>query len=329
MNFCGQCGAPREPGTRFCVNCGSPFVGAESSPVTPPSPKSASPHQQWERLQESWWISGCFNVESGNGSVKSRYFPYCECHLDPAMVGQWVCPDCGRTSVTSITFPTGHGDGVYPVFALEDSEGQSSGAIAFFTERWAVGVEDKSLSPSQIATEARPIWIGTMQAQGRVLFSEAGAGIDDSDVSVDLDIQDMPHEVFAWIGEVPTLASAGITPSRRPIALGVYRPDLASALGNIADVDHSPKAWDAYRPWNTMMWQVMSHLAPEWSRAAMYNFGDDTNRGAQDRAVSWLLQAAAHGDLQAQSQLGSLWGSTDPEAIAYRRELLSWRGQFG
>lgn len=328
MNFCGQCGAAREPGTRFCVNCGSPFVGAEASPVTQPSPQGASPQQQWERLQASWWLSGSFNVESGNGAVKTQYFPYCECHLDPQMVGEWLCSECARSSMTSITFPTGHGDGVYPVFTLVDFDGQPSGAIAFFTEKWALGIEDNSLAPGQIPSEASPIWIGTIHGQGQLLFSEAGTGIDDSDVTVDVKLAEVPHEVFAWIGEVPTLVSSGITPSRRPVALGVYRSDLATALGELVSVERAPIAWESFRPWNTMMWQVMSHLAPQWSRAAMYNYSDDLKRGAQDRALSWLLQAAVHGDEQARAQLGTLWSSTDPETAAYRRELLAWRGQF-
>lgn len=166
--------------------------------------------------------------------------------------------------MTSIRIPTGHGDCVYPVFTLVDFDGQPLGAIAVFTEKWALGIEDSSLAPAQIPSEASPIWIGTIHGQGQLLFSEAGAGMDDTDVTVDVHLTEVPHEVLAWIGEVPTLVSSGITPSRRPIALGVYRPGLARALAEVVPVDRSPIAWEPFRPWNTMMWQVMSHLAPQW-----------------------------------------------------------------
>lgn len=328
MNFCGQCGAAREPGARFCVQCGSPLGGSVGPGGNPVGVPDTSPQEMWARLQTFWWNSGNFNVESGNGAVKTQYFPYCECHLDPAMIGVWSCPECGRTSATSLTFPTGHGDGVYPVFTLEDSAGHPSGAIACFTQKWAIGLDDKSLSPSQITSEASPIWVGTVRADGRLLFSEAGAGRDDSDVTVDVAIQDEPHDVIAWIGEVPTLVSAGISPSRRPIAFGVYRPDLASALAGITHVERSPDAWAIYRPWNTMTWQVMSHRAPQWSLAARLNHDEDMRRGSRDRALSWLLQAALHGDESARAELGNTWGSVDPATTAHRRQLMEWRGQF-
>jgi hypothetical protein len=216
---------------------------------------------------------------------------------------------------------------VYPVFVLEDANSRVTGAIAFFVPDWALGVEDKSKEPARIADVARPVHIGEIDTPGALLFNEAHTGHDSTDMTVDVDVPPGRYEVIAWLGEVPMLRENGMEPFVRPIAVGVYGTDLVSALDGEFIVDRDPAAFEAYRPWNTMMWGVMGHKAPEWGRAARYNHADDTKRGEQERATSWLLQAAVHGDADAQDSVAHILHALDPATSERRTRLLAMRGQ--
>jgi hypothetical protein len=77
-----------------------------------------------------------------------------------------------------------------------------------------------------------------------------------------------------------------------------------------------------------MTWGVMSHREPAWRTAAGYNYRDDHSRLATQRALSWMLQAAIHGDPEALEIAGPMLNSTDPSVVARREELLAERGQW-
>lgn len=146
-------------------------------------------------------------------------------------------------------------------------------------------------------------------------------------MTVDVEVPAGRYEVIAWLAEVPTLRERGMEPLVRPIAMGVYGDKLVAALDSVAPVDRSLGAFDEYRPWNSMMWGVLSHIEPAWGRAARFNYHDDNARGAADRAISWMLQAAVHGDAEALPEAIALLNATDPGSAAERDRLLGMRGQ--
>lgn len=318
--FCVQCGTARPEGARFCGQCGWAFPEV----AIPRAGTSVGP-STWSSMQSSWWISGCFNVESGSGTVSTAYFEGCDCHTIPRDAAP--CSICGRTRSSAEEFATGQGDGVYPVFVLEDSARHATGAIAFFVPDWALGVEEKSKAPEGIAEVAKPVLVGAIETPGMLFFSDAYTGFEDTNITVDVEVPAGQYEVIAWLAEVPILREHGIEPFVRPIAVGVYGAALMSALGQVARVDRDPATYEMYRPWNTMMWGVMSHKEPGWATAARYNYADDTKRGDEERATSWMLQAAMHGDDAAMRVVADLLAATDHNSLALRQRLLAMRGQ--
>lgn len=342
QKFCGECGVTRAVGANFCGECGARFAVAAASPASAGLPLTkASPGDglgraglttsagevggAWDSLQAKWWISGCFNVEGGSAAVGTRYFEGCDCYMAPR--DDSPCSLCGRSRETSQDCISGHGDGVYPVFLLEDRSGRASGAIAFFLEDWALGVENKSKKPADILRAARPVLVGSIVCEGQLMFNDAYTGFDDRNVTVDVAVPAGRYEVIAWIAEVPTLRANDMMPFDRPVAMGVYSAELATALAASVTVDRDPQSFEVFRPWNTMTWGVMSHRVPDWGKAAMYNYRDDLARHATGRATSWMLQAAVHGDQDAQAIVGTVLASTDPSVVEERRALLTLRGQ--
>ena len=311
----GSGGTP-EPLRSFSVEDRGPDDGVVSY--------DAGSEQSWGRLQSSWWISGCFNVESGNAAVSTRYFESCECHSAPP--AETPC-ECGRNAHNTEVCTSGHGDGVYPAFVLEDPAGRATGAIAFFVGDWALGVEEKSMAPKGIARIAVPVRVGVIDTPGTLLFNDPWTGFNDSNISVDLAVPPGRYEVISWLAVVPSLREHEMEPFIRPIAMGVYGSELVAALDAVMLVDRDPAAFESYRAWNTMLWGVMAHQFPEWRKAVQYNYKDDDSRGAHDRATSWLLQAALHGDEDSAEAVAGLLQSNEPSDIARRNELLSMRGQ--
>ena len=329
MERCNNCGEEVRVGARFCGRCGhSPPSHQGNIHVTARLKRHEeliATNATWQDLQKSWWISGCFNVESGFGAAQDRYYPYCECYL--SVPPEPRCDVCGRTNTTSLAFPTGHGDGVYPVFVLEKATGMTTGAIAFFTAEWSAEVEDKMRAPAQILRHAKPVRVGILESSGQVLFSEVCTGFDDPNVTVDVSLASGSYEVIAWIGEVPTLRDAQIEPRYRPIAVGVYGVELQRALDAVTSVDRDPNSWRQFQPGTAIGWQVLSNIVPEWPRALNYNYHDDVKRRDTARAMSWMLQGAIHGDDECYDLAVDVLESTESHVVAYRNQMLAWRGQ--
>lgn len=216
---------------------------------------------------------------------------------------------------------------MYPVFVLEDETSRVTGAVAMFTEEWALGVENKSKSPQALAFDAQPVWVGTIDSPGLVLFNEAITGWNDRNVTVDVQLPAAHYEIIAWLAVVPILRDNGMDPFVRPIALGVYGPDLVMALDAVAQVDRSPHALDPYRPWKILAWPVMAHMEPRWQDALRYNFHDDSQRGDNDRALSWLLQGEIQQDPSSIDALTKLQHNGLSLSNDLRKELLKQRGQ--
>ena len=55
--FCGNCGHPREAGSRFCVDCGSPFSDSvEAMQIVPPSEPPVAPADWYQGLDGKLWF---------------------------------------------------------------------------------------------------------------------------------------------------------------------------------------------------------------------------------------------------------------------------------
>lgn len=325
MRFCGQCGTARVAGARFCIACGAPFGDAAPTGSARSAPESASA-SAWEALQQTWWLSGSFNVEGGSVAVSTFYgAEWCDCLMGPR--DHTPCETCGKTPSTAVGCMTGAGDGVYPVFVLEDAAGQRSGVMAAFEEQWAVGIENRTRHPASIAAAAKPVHFGTITCDGLLLFNDAGTGMDDRNVTVDVAVPAGEYAVIAWLAEMPVLREHGMEPAVRPVALGVYGTALAAALNAVASPDRRAETVEALQPWTTMMWPVLSHREPRWVDAATYNVDEDARRGDQDRATSWLLQAALHGHQPSRARVERLLTATDAATVTERNRLLAMRGQ--
>ena len=123
------------------------------------------------------------------------------------------------------------------------------------------------MAPADIVRMARAVWVGTIDCEGQLMFSDSFTGLDDQNVTVDVEVPARRYDVIAWIAEVPTLRANGMAPLDRPVAMGVYNTELIGALDAATVVDRGPQAFDAFRPWNTMTWGVMSHQVPQWGKS--------------------------------------------------------------
>ena len=319
--FCGQCGTERAGQARFCISCGAAFA-TEATSVDTQVPRETT---QWERLQTFWWIAGSFNVEGGNAAVSSQYFEGCDCYALPRDGGP--CSLCGRDDANSQTCASGQGDGVYPVFVLEDSTHRVHGAVAAFVEEWALGIENKSKSPKELADHASPVRVGAIETSGTVLFNEAITGWNNRDITVDVSLPAGHYEIVAWLAAVPVLQANGMEPFIRPIALGVYGRELMAALDSVTRIDRDPAAFEPYRPWNILTWPVMAHREPRWQDALRYNYHDDSKRGDRQRALSWLLHGELHDDPFSITTLAQLRQDGLSLTEAQNQDLLLQRGQ--
>jgi len=74
-NKCPSCGAPYQPGQRFCLQCGAPL----GQPAAQPAPE----------------VQSCPNCHAAV-PAGSRFCPFCGAHLEPAAPQTSVCVSCGK-----------------------------------------------------------------------------------------------------------------------------------------------------------------------------------------------------------------------------------------
>ena len=312
--FCTNCGTPLVPTHRFCGGCGTQIAVA---PQQTPSPDA------WYALQAQWEIRGNFNVEGGSASYANQIFDWCDCENDTVE----AC-DCGRAAGAYVAVTSGAGDGVYPVFRLSDERGEPSGAIAMFEQSWATETEAKTKQPADLVAVAQPVYAGSILVTDVAYVSDATAGWNQDYAIVDIELPPGEYQVIAWQADMEVLREAGMTPTRRQIALGLYRPELVAALEVIAPPDRSFESQIAMTSPHRMMDQVLAHHMPRWADACMYNAQEASDRLEDEIAESWLLHAAIHGHQPAIDLLkpGYL-ESTAPLDVARRTRLLAMRGQ--
>jgi len=315
--FCTQCGSSISFDHKFCSDCGAPIL-ASAVVVAAASP--------WNTLQADWEIRGNFNVEGGSASVGTRIFEWCDCEGD-VEVGRF-CGACGRGDGNYVSMTSGAGDAIYPVFRLLSADGTQTGAIAMFEERWAVDTEAKTRRPADLITHARPVFAGSLTVEHAIYASEATAGFDGSYALVDIELPPGEYEVIAWQAEMDGLKELDMQPFLRQIALGVYSRPLVEALEQVMPPDRRPEAGEELKSRKHMFDQVMAHKEPRWADACKYNAREDAQRGEEDRAQSWLLQAAIHGDQAAAALLpANFLESLHTLDVARRERLMAMRGQ--
>ena len=268
----------------------------------------------WWGLQADWELRGNFNVEGGSASFATQIFEQDDDERDDG-------------SANFVETVSGGGDGVYPVFRLLDEQGNRTGAIAMFEERWAVGSENRTVNPADLVGGAMPVLAGFLDVTDIVYVSDSHACMGKSNAIVDIELPAGRYHVIAWLAEMDFLKQYNMEPFTRPIALGVYCGNLATALTTVMAVDARPETVASLRADNFWYAMVTCHSQPRWADALRYNAREDAERGEDERSLSWSLQAAVHGD---ESALNSreLLDSTNPLYIAMRRRLLAMRGQF-
>ena len=267
----------------------------------------------WWGLQADWELRGNFNVEGGSASFATQIFQD-EDERDDG-------------SANFVETMSGGGDGVYPVFRLLDEQGHRTGAIAMFEERWAVGSENHTVKPADLVDGAMPVLAGFLDVTDIVYVSDSYACTGDSNAIVDIELPAGRYHVIAWLAEMDILKQYNMEPFTRPIALGVYCSQLATALTTVIAIDARPETVASLLGDNNPFATVMANKERRWADALRYNAREDAERGEDERSLSWSLQAAVHGD---ESALFSreLLDSTNPLDIAKRRRLLAMRGQF-
>jgi hypothetical protein len=315
--FCPECGTPLDAHHKFCVGCG------KAAPEPTVTMAEVGP---WAALQAEWKIRGNFNVESGAAAFGNRIFEWCDCE-GFTDYGQF-CGACGRGSTNYVAVTSGSGDGVYPIFRLSDTDGNHTGAVAFFEGGWAEGIEDMSRRPADLIASAKPVYAGSLTIDGLIYASEATAGWDCDYALVDVELPPGEYEVIAWQAEMDILKEHEMEPYTRQIALGVYSQELVNALENVMPPDRRDESREAMASRNCGLVQVLSHKEPRWADACMYNAREDADRGEEDRANSWLLHAAKFGHIKAANALPPNYlESMAPLDVARRARLLLMRGQ--
>lgn len=315
LKLCVKCGTSVTASQRFCGNCGAE-IAIEAALSTS--------NDEWRFLQSEWRLRGNFNVEGGAACYSTQIFDVCDCENTSTT----ACTYCGRSAGKYVAVTAGAGDGVYPVFQLVNENGDVTGAIAVFEQSWAIGMENDTNAPSNIASVAKPISAGLVSVTERVYVSDASSGWNSRDALVDVDLPPGTYEAIAWQADMDILRERGMEPFRRQIALALYSVDLIQALEGVSIPDRRPQAQTEMSSASRMFDQVLAHQTPRWADACMYNFQEDYDRGEVDRAESWLLQAAIHGHSAAVESISpDLLSPVEPLDIARKLRLLGMRGQ--
>lgn len=143
--------------------------------------------------------AGFFNVEGGDAALSTSYFPWCDSCLELLGPALSPCEECGRGPGKFIRIPAGDGDGVYVVFEIFEVARPKFGvgAIVIFDHRYGIAdairdpilqqrlpIVSKDLFENQLS--AFGVALGSLEPTNQILFSDANAGTDSRDASVDV-----------------------------------------------------------------------------------------------------------------------------------------------
>lgn len=154
--------------------------------------------------------AGFFNVEGGDAALSTSYFPWCDSCLEFLGPALSPCKECGRGPGKFIRIPAGDGDGVYVVFEIFEAARPkfSVGAIVIFDHRYEIAdavrdpilqqrlpIVSKVLFKNQLS--AFGVALGSLEPTNQILFSDANAGTDSRDASVDVRFE-VPQALTAY-----------------------------------------------------------------------------------------------------------------------------------
>ena len=166
---------------------------------------------------------GFFNVESGGFSIANGFYESCDCVVDNFRNSE--CKECGRgKNLSSVTFPSGDGDGIYVAFAIvlpserPGEEDLTVGLIAVFDYQYEIAnfvrksIENGVLPefPMEIAakfSDNLALTIGSLQVEKTLLIGEKSFSIDGDHAVVDFpDAIPGKYTCVAYCEEVSTTA---------------------------------------------------------------------------------------------------------------------------
>lgn len=154
--------------------------------------------------------AGFFNVEGGDAALSTSYFPWCDSCLEFLGPALSPCEECGRGPGKFIRIPAGDGDGVYVVFEIFEAARPKFGvgAIVIFDHRYGIAdairdpilqqrlpIVSKDLFENQLS--AFGVALGSLEPTNQILFSDANAGTDSRDASVDVRFE-VPQALTAY-----------------------------------------------------------------------------------------------------------------------------------
>jgi hypothetical protein len=166
---------------------------------------------------------GFFNVESGGFSITNGFYEPCDCSVEN--FGNSLCQECGRgKNQSSVTFPSGDGDGIYVAFAIvlpgqqPGEEDETVGLIAVFDYQYEIAnyvrisIEKGELPefPWELVSKFSnnlALTIGSLQVDKTLLIGEKSFSVDDVNAVVDFpDAISGTYNCVAYCKEVSTTA---------------------------------------------------------------------------------------------------------------------------
>lgn len=145
---------------------------------------------------------GFFNVENGSFTITNGYFDPCDCYVET--LGQSSCQECGKGSgMTSVTFPSGDGDGIFVAFEIvmlaqtPSDRDLSVGLIALFDYQYQIAtsarvaiaantVPDFPLELANQFQDCRALGIGSVDTGNALYIGNSSFSTSAQDAVVDI-----------------------------------------------------------------------------------------------------------------------------------------------
>lgn len=268
-----------------------------------------------------------YNVEGGNASIATRYFPQCpeSCYFDEVPRD---CGACGRNSTNFLYCLAGNGDGTYCSLQLFRND-ENVGVITLFQDAledlstWTTETDQGSLNggvagPGELLgalfSGCAPLLLGDIATDGDVILSDSSRVQGDGDFSVVRVVKPGTYAIVCWLAAPGERADVC-----RPLALGAIPKVLAqSLLAPGVHTDHSQRDEIIRTTWGRKDLLVQSHMSDVRLSVVSNNMQAESD---PDLALSWALQFAESND---EGFYGIVRAGELSEARM--RELLSLRG---
>jgi hypothetical protein len=163
-------------------------------------------------------LLGFFNVESGIACASTAPRIYCSCTEVACGPANLNCDQCGRGSNSYLQIPAGDGDGVYPVFSLENKvQRLPHVALTVFDRGYGFVRHSAEIIESERVPEFRLdqlvlddelelIELTALEKTSRIWFGDRAAGLNGKHVVVDAALEaDQDYVLFAATKKVSQL----------------------------------------------------------------------------------------------------------------------------